>query len=105
MWWTKYFFTTPPRFWPAAARFHSRLAADSISSAKLRKRKTFPCTGSGSVLRSRDTYTIRTRRRMFTGLIEEVGRVEAVSDARGTRRITVTGPRKTAQLDEGDSVS
>jgi riboflavin synthase len=42
---------------------------------------------------------------MFTGLIEEVGRVEAVSDERGTRRITISGPRTTAQLAEGDSVS
>jgi len=42
---------------------------------------------------------------MFTGLIEEVGRVEAVSDARGTRRITISGPRTAAQLAEGDSVS
>jgi riboflavin synthase len=42
---------------------------------------------------------------MFTGLIEEVGRVEAISDANGTRRITVTGPRTAAQLAEGESVS
>jgi riboflavin synthase len=42
---------------------------------------------------------------MFTGLIEEVGRVEAISDANGTRRITVAGPRTAAQLAEGESVS
>ena len=42
---------------------------------------------------------------MFTGLIEEVGRVSAVSDANGTRRITVTSPRMAGQLREGDSVS
>ena len=42
---------------------------------------------------------------MFTGLIEEVGRVSAVSDAYGTRRITVTSPRIAGQLREGDSVS
>jgi len=42
---------------------------------------------------------------MFTGLIEAVGRVSAVSDANGTRRITVTSPRMAGQLREGDSVS
>jgi riboflavin synthase len=42
---------------------------------------------------------------MFTGLIEEVGRVNAVSDARGTRRITVAAPRTAGQLRTGDSVS
>ena len=42
---------------------------------------------------------------MFTGLIEEIGRVSAVSDASGTRRITVTSPRIAGQLREGDSVS
>jgi len=42
---------------------------------------------------------------MFTGLIEEVGRVEAVSDTRGTTRITIAGPRTATQLSEGDSVS
>ena len=42
---------------------------------------------------------------MFTGLIEEVGKVSAVSDANGTRRITVTSPRIAGQLREGDSVS
>jgi riboflavin synthase len=42
---------------------------------------------------------------MFTGLIEEVGRVESVSDASGTRRITISGPRTAAQLAEGDSVA
>jgi riboflavin synthase len=42
---------------------------------------------------------------MFTGLIEEVGRVESVSDASGTRRITISGPRTATQLAEGDSVA
>ena len=42
---------------------------------------------------------------MFTGLIEEVGRVESVSDPSGTRRITISGPRTAAQLAEGDSVA
>jgi riboflavin synthase len=42
---------------------------------------------------------------MFTGLIEEVGKVSAVSDANGTRRITLGAPRTAGQLREGDSVS
>jgi len=42
---------------------------------------------------------------MFTGLIEEVGRVEAISDASGTRRVTIAGARTAAQLAEGESVS
>ncbi len=42
---------------------------------------------------------------MFTGLIEDVGRVSGVSDANGTRRITVAAPRIAGQLREGDSVS
>jgi len=42
---------------------------------------------------------------MFTGLIEDVGKVSAVSDASGTRRITVIAPRIAEQLREGDSVS
>src|SRR3954469_474337 len=45
------------------------------------------------------------RRRMFTGLIEEVGNVNAVSDSSGTRRITVAAPRTAGQLHTGDSVS
>ena len=42
---------------------------------------------------------------MFTGLIEEVGKVSAVSDSSGTRRITVASPRIAGQLREGDSVA
>ena len=42
---------------------------------------------------------------MFTGLIEEVGKVNAVSDASGTRRITVAAPRTAGKLRNGDSVS
>ena len=42
---------------------------------------------------------------MFTGLIEEVGRVEAVSDASGTRRITISGASTAARLAQGDSVA
>ena len=42
---------------------------------------------------------------MFTGLIEDVGKVSAVSDANGTRRITITAPRIAGQLRQGDSVS
>jgi riboflavin synthase len=42
---------------------------------------------------------------MFTGLIEEVGKVNAVSDASGTRRITIAARRTAGQLRTGDSVS
>src|SRR5437867_3759901 len=42
---------------------------------------------------------------MFTGLIEDVGKVSAVSDSSGTRRITVAAPRIAGQLRDGDSVS
>jgi riboflavin synthase len=42
---------------------------------------------------------------MFTGLIEDVGKVSEVSDSAGTRRITVVAPRIAGQLREGDSVS
>ena len=42
---------------------------------------------------------------MFTGLIEDVGKVSGVSDYSGTRRITVAAPRIAAQLRDGDSVS
>ena len=42
---------------------------------------------------------------MFTGLIEEVGKVNAVSDASGTRRIRIAAPRTAGQLRNGDSVS
>src|SRR5438132_3384887 len=42
---------------------------------------------------------------MFTGLIEEVGKVNAISDAKGTRRIRIAAPRTAGQLRNGDSVS
>ena len=42
---------------------------------------------------------------MFTGLIEDVGKVSGVSDSTGTRRITVAAPRIAGQLRDGDSVS
>jgi riboflavin synthase len=42
---------------------------------------------------------------MFTGLIEQVGIVTGVSDASGTRRITVESPAIARQLRLGDSVS
>jgi len=42
---------------------------------------------------------------MFTGLIEEVGKVAAVTEVSGTLRITITSPRLARQLNQGDSVS
>ena len=42
---------------------------------------------------------------MFTGLIEQIGTITHVSDASGTRRITVESPAIARQLGSGDSVS
>ncbi len=42
---------------------------------------------------------------MFTGLIEEVGRLRNVSDNHGTKRIAVTVAHLTRELKPGDSVS
>jgi riboflavin synthase len=42
---------------------------------------------------------------MFTGIIEEVGRVATVREAGGTRRLTVAASRVTRELKKGDSVS
>ena len=42
---------------------------------------------------------------MFTGLIEEVGRVEELQNGRGTVRLTVTAAKSLRGLKVGDSVS
>jgi len=42
---------------------------------------------------------------MFTGIIEEVGRIAAVKDAGGTRRLTVAASQVTRELKKGDSVA
>lgn len=42
---------------------------------------------------------------MFTGIIEEVGRVAAVSNRNGQRRLTVSASRLTEQLKTGDSIA
>ena len=42
---------------------------------------------------------------MFTGLIEEVGKVAEVREAEGKRRITVTAKQVTAELKTGNSVA
>lgn len=42
---------------------------------------------------------------MFTGLIEEVGRVVQVSEGDGTRRITVAGTRLPREMKKGDSIA
>ncbi len=42
---------------------------------------------------------------MFTGIIEEVGRVASVSNQRGVRRITVEASQLTSELREGDSIA
>lgn len=42
---------------------------------------------------------------MFTGLIEEVGRVEKIEENEGQRRLTVSAPRLARELHIGDSIS
>jgi riboflavin synthase len=42
---------------------------------------------------------------MFTGIIEEVGRVSSIKEERGTRRLTVSASRLTKELKKGDSIS
>lgn len=42
---------------------------------------------------------------MFTGIIEEVGRITSIAEERGTRRITIAAPTVPAQLRLGDSVA
>lgn len=42
---------------------------------------------------------------MFTGIIEEVGRVSAVSNRNGERRITISASRLPPQLKQGDSIA
>jgi riboflavin synthase len=42
---------------------------------------------------------------MFTGLIEEVGRVVGIARVGGRRRLTVEAPRSSAELKQGDSVA
>ncbi len=42
---------------------------------------------------------------MFTGIIEEVGRIARLEDAGGTRRLTVAASEVTRELKKGDSVA
>ncbi|HWX92390.1 MAG TPA: riboflavin synthase [Terriglobales bacterium] len=42
---------------------------------------------------------------MFTGIIEEVGKVSSIQEERGTRRLTVSASRLTKELKKGDSIS
>lgn len=42
---------------------------------------------------------------MFTGIIEEVGRVLALEDASGKRRLTISAAQVTRELKKGDSVA
>jgi len=42
---------------------------------------------------------------MFTGLIEEIGTVAAVTETNGTLRISITSQRLARRLSQGDSVS
>src|SRR5438105_15737316 len=42
---------------------------------------------------------------MFTGLIEEVGKIQRVSSQRGTQRIAIAATQVTRELKTGDSVA
>ncbi len=42
---------------------------------------------------------------MFTGIIEEVGRIELIRESDGNRRITVSAPTVAKELKKGDSVA
>lgn len=42
---------------------------------------------------------------MFTGLIEEVGTVERVAEANGTRRLSIVSKKLVRELKQGDSIS
>ncbi len=42
---------------------------------------------------------------MFTGIIEEVGRVTSIEQRGGNRRITVAAPQTPQELKEGDSIA
>ena len=42
---------------------------------------------------------------MFTGLIEEIGKVRSVSESKGTRRMVIAASRVTPELRTGESVS
>ena len=42
---------------------------------------------------------------MFTGIIEEIGRVEAIAPAGGGARVTVAAGRVLEDAREGDSIS
>ena len=42
---------------------------------------------------------------MFTGIIEEVGRVLSLQDAKGKRRLTIGASQVTRELKKGDSIA
>src|SRR6201982_546082 len=42
---------------------------------------------------------------MFTGIIEEVGKVKSIREERGTRRLTVSASHFTKELKKGDSIA
>jgi riboflavin synthase len=42
---------------------------------------------------------------MFTGIIEEVGRIESIASEKGSRRITVSSRKLAKELRQGDSIA
>src|ERR1700680_1776544 len=42
---------------------------------------------------------------MFTGIIEEVGRVASIAQPNGNRRLTVSASQVTKEVEQGDSIA
>jgi riboflavin synthase len=42
---------------------------------------------------------------MFTGIVEEVGKITSIKETRGTRRLTVAASHLIKELKKGDSIS
>jgi riboflavin synthase len=50
-------------------------------------------------------FTMDVEALMFTGIVEEVGKVTSIKEERGTRRLTVSASHLTKELKKGDSVA
>jgi riboflavin synthase len=52
-----------------------------------------------------DPFTMEAEAFMFTGIVEEVGKVTSIREQRGTRRLTVAAAGVTNELKKGDSIA
>jgi riboflavin synthase len=50
-------------------------------------------------------FTMAVEAFMFTGIVEEVGKVTSIREERGTRRLTVSATQMTKEIKKGDSVA